>query len=64
MDGCLTDAKFNAKIAKNAKKSGLGSVLCGLGELCVKIPAQDPTVQKIQGSLAAKERKERKEQTL
>ena len=37
VDGCLTDAEFgfNAKIAKNAKESGLGSVLCGLGELCV-----------------------------
>ena len=43
---------------------GSMSVLCGLGELCVKIPVQDPTPSKIQGSLAAKERKERKEQTL
>ncbi len=35
---------FNAKIAKNAKESGLGSVLCGLGELCVKIPVLNPTL--------------------
>ena len=33
----------HAKIAKNAKESGLGSVLCGLGELCVKIPVLNPT---------------------